>query len=216
MRISMKATTLLSMAALVLLLPIRLLSDEPTATKDVQWVMTLGCRHCNFSELTGIATCKGNCGPAGLKDGKVYMFSGTAVPKDFKKGGKWLVKGTLSADGKDIAVKEMTFQTPTAEELKDDQPPKLAPDAKPYSGVVAHTGAGLPTLTGADKIRYALKPSKTATVAVRHTLTQIGGGNLTGTFKATGATYEDDTNKWIVVDAIQLLEAAAGQSNTAK
>ncbi len=71
--------------------------------------MNLGCRHCHFGEQTGLTTCKGNCGPAATKDDKVFLLSGTAVPKDFKKGGTWLVKGTLSADGKTIAVKEIAF-----------------------------------------------------------------------------------------------------------
>jgi hypothetical protein len=172
--------------------------------KDVEWVMTLGCRHCHFGEQTGIRTCKGNCGPAAVRDGSVYMLTGSAVPKDFKKSGQWLVKGTLSPDGKTIAVSGLTAQAPTPAELNQEPPGKAAADAKPYTGSVAHTGAGLPTLTTADKTVYHLKPSKSAGRSASHTLTRIGGGELTGVFTATGGTYEDDSHTWIVVDSIQL------------
>jgi hypothetical protein len=48
------------------------------------------------------------------------MRSGIAVPREFKKSVKWLVKGTVSPDNKSISVKEMTAQVPTPGELKDD------------------------------------------------------------------------------------------------
>ena len=183
------------------------LQAQADAGKEVEWRMTLGCRHCHFGEQTGITTCKGNCGPAAARDNNVYLLSGTAIPKDFKKSGTWLVKGTVSADGKSIDVKEMTVQVPTVAELKDNQPALTASDAKPYTGTVAHTGVGLPTLTTAEKILYALKPSKSASASTKNTLTRIGGGALTGIITATGATYEDDSHKWIVVDSIQVADA---------
>ena len=171
--------------------------------------MTLGCRHCHFAEQTGLTTCKGTCGPAAAKDGKVFMLSGTGIPRDFKKSGQWLVKGAVSPDGKAIVVQAMTAQIPTPAELKDDQPAHAAPGAKPYAGPVAHSGQGLPTLTTADKTLYHLKPSKTASTATSHTLTRIGGGDLTGTFTAIGVTYKDDSHTWIVVESIQAVDAPA-------
>jgi hypothetical protein len=197
----MKSALLFSFLVVVLHIP-RLRAETPE-TKDVAWTMNLGCRHCHFGEQTGLTTCKGNCGPAATKDDKVFMLSGTAVPKDFKKGGTWLVKGTLSADGKTIAVKEMAFQPPAPSELKDDPPVHAAPDAKSFTGPVAHSGAGLPTLTTADKTLYTLKASKTASTSAKHTLTRIGGGDLNGTFTVAGTTYEDDSHKWVVIDSIQ-------------
>ncbi|MEA3210391.1 MAG: hypothetical protein QOE70_3448 [Chthoniobacter sp.] len=202
---AMKSTLLFSFLLIVQHGPT--LRAETTAGKEVEWGMTLGCQHCHFGEQTGITICKGNCGPAASKDGKVFVLSGTAVPKDFKKGGDWLVKGTLSPDGKDIAVKAMAAQTPTPAELKDDQPAHPVPGAKPFTGPVAHSGAGLPTLTTADKTLYTLKSSKTASKSTSHTLTRIGGGDLTGNFTATGVTYEDDSPKWIVVESIQKMNA---------
>ncbi len=182
---------------------------QAEAGKEVEWMMTLGCRHCHFGEQTGITTCKGNCGPAASKDNNIYFLSGASVPKDFKKSGTWLVKGTMSADGKTIDVKEMTVQVPTPAELKDNPPARPAPGAMPYTGTVSHTGVGLPTLTTAEKILYALKPSKSASMSTKDALTRIGGGTLTGIITATGATYEDDSHKWIVVDSIQVADAPA-------
>jgi hypothetical protein len=205
--LTQKLAFLLSILVLVLRAP-ALLAQAETG-KQVEWMMTLGCRHCHFGEQTGIATCKGNCGPAASKDGQVYFLSGTAVPKDFKKSGQWLVKGTMSADGKTIEVREMTVQPPTPAELKDNQPAHPAPGAMPYTGTVAHTGVGLPTLTTAEKTLYALKPSKSASMSTKDTLTRIGGGDLTGVITATGATYEDDSHKWIVVDSIKVADAPA-------
>lgn len=176
-----------------------------TAAQEIEWTMTLGCRHCHFGEQTGITVCQGNCGPAATKDGKVFMLSGT-TPKLFKQGGSWLVKGTLSPDGKGIAVKSMTAQTPAPEELKDDQPGNAAANAKSFTGTVAHTGAGLPTLTAADKTLYALKTSKTASKAASQTLMRIGSGDLSGTFAVSGTTYEDDSHIWIVINSIKKLE----------
>ena len=97
----------------------------------------------------------------------------------------------------------MTLQIPTPAELKDDQPAHSAPDAKPYSGPVAHSGQGLPTLTTADKTLYHLKPSKTSSRSTEHTLMQIGGGDLTGMFTVSGVTYKDDSHTWIVIDSIK-------------
>ncbi|HEV7403233.1 MAG TPA: hypothetical protein VGO11_09915 [Chthoniobacteraceae bacterium] len=188
------------LSAVLLVHPV---SAAPEASKQVDWVMTLGCRHCHFGEQTGITMCKGNCGPAAEKDGTVYLLTGSAIPKDFKKSGQWAVKGTVSPDGKTIAVTEMAAQAPAPADLKDEQPTKAAANAKPYTGTVAHTGAGLPTLTTTDKSVYHLKTSKAASKAAGHTLTRIGGGDLTGVFTATGATYEDDSHTWIVVDSIQ-------------
>lgn len=207
----MKSALCMSFAVTLLALCASSLHADADVAKDVEWIMTLGCRHCNYAEQTGVTTCKGNCGPAAMKDDKVFLLSGSAIPKDFKKGGEWRVKGSLSADGKTIAVKEMTAQTPAPSELKDDQPAHSAPDAKPYSGSAGHTGAGLPTLTTADKIRYSLKPSKSASTATKYALTRIGGGELTGAFTATGATYEDDSHKWVVVDSIRPADAAPKQ-----
>jgi hypothetical protein len=186
---------------MALVLPVPVLRAE--AGKQVDWVMTLGCRHCHFGEQTGITTCKGNCGPAAVKDGTVYLLTGSAIPKDFKKSGEWQVKGTVSPDGKAITVTEMAARSPAPADLKEEPPGKAAANAKPYTGSVAYTGAGLPTLTTSDKTVYHLKPSKSASRAASHTLTRIGGGDLTGAFTATGTTYEDDSHKWIVVDSIQ-------------
>ena len=199
--ITMKSTLLVF--SLLALLHGPALRAETPAAKEVEWVMTLGCRHCHFGEQTGITVCKGNCGPAASKDDKVFLLSGTGIPKDFKKSGKWLVKGTLSLDGKAITVKEMAAQAPTAAELKEDVPTTPAPGAKTYSGPVAHSGAGLPTLTTVDKTLYTLKASKTASTATRHTLTRIGGGELNGSFTVVGTTYEDDSHKWVVIDSIK-------------
>lgn len=201
----LKSTLLFSLVLAVLHGPT--LRAEMPAAKEVAWTMTLGCQHCHFSEQTGITMCGGNCGPAAAKDGKVFTLSGAAVPKDFKKSGTWTVKGTMSPDGKAIAVKEMTPQPPTPAELKDDRPAQPAPNAKPFTGQVAHTGAGLPTLTTPDKTHYALKATKTASVATNYTLTRIGGGQLTGNFAVTGTTYEDDTHTWIVIDSIHAVAA---------
>jgi hypothetical protein len=129
------------------------------------------------------------------------------VPKDFKKGGSWLVKGKVAPDGKTIAVSEMAAQTPTAAELQDNPAPPSTPGAKPYTGTVAHTGAGLPTLASSDKVAYHLKPSKSATTATRHTLTRIGSGDVAGVFTVSGTTYEDDSHHWIVVESIRATNA---------
>jgi hypothetical protein len=217
----MKTTHFPSIAlALLLLVTARLRAADAPATADVDWTVTLGCRHCHFAEQTGITRCTGNCGAAAAtKDDKIVLLTGAAVPKDFKKGGRWHVRGALSADGKTLAVSEMTEQKPTAEELKEDKPAAAAKDekpatpasdAKPFTGPVGRTGAGLPTLTAADadKTRYGLKPSKAASVATRYTLTRIGAGDLTGAFTATGSTYEDDSRKWIVVDSLRPADTA--------
>ncbi len=179
------------------------LQSDPVATKEINWEMNVGCRHCRFAEQTGLTTCKGTCGPAASKGDDVFTLSGPGVPKDLKKGGRWLVKGTMSADGKAIAVKEMTLQIPTPAELKEDRLVRPSADAKAYTGPVARSGQGLPMLTAADQTRYHLKPSKTASKATEYALTRIGGGDLTGAFTVSGVTYEDDTRKWIVVESIR-------------
>jgi hypothetical protein len=176
---------------------------ETASAKEVEWLMVLGCRHCHFAEQTGLTTCKGTCGPAASRDGEVFALSGNGIPKDFKKSGKWLVKGTLSADGKTIAVKEMEARNPSPAELKNDPPAAAAAGAKSYAGAVSHSGQGLPILTTADNTRYNLKAAKSASVSTGFTLTRIGGGELTGAYAVLGATYEDDSHKWIVVESIQ-------------
>lgn len=166
---------------------------------ESEWTVELGCQHCQFSELTGIKTCKGNCGPAARIGDKVYTLQGAAVPKDFKKGGEWKIKGTLSADGKSIAVKEMNM---TALPPTKTEEGEAVSKAQSWTGSLEKTGAGLPTLV-VDKTKYGLKASKTAPKSVSVVLTKIGGGELKGTLTAYGTTYEDDTRKWIVVDAIK-------------
>ena len=72
-----------------------------TAKAD-EWTVTVGCAHCNFSKETGADSCA-----AAAKAGdKVYILKGN-VTKDFKKGGEWVVKGKIAADGKTIEVEEM-------------------------------------------------------------------------------------------------------------
>src|SRR3954466_588468 len=102
----------MDVALLVSLLALLLPAVAAETPKEVEWVMTLGCRHCHFGEQTGITTCKGNCGPAAVREGSVYQLTGNAVPKDFKKSGQWLVKGTVAADGKTIAVSQMAAKAP--------------------------------------------------------------------------------------------------------
>lgn len=72
--------------------------------KDGEWTMTVGCQHCSYSKET---EAKG-CGAAAKAGDKVYVLKGDKVTKEFKKGGEYVVKGTMSADGKSIEVKEMT------------------------------------------------------------------------------------------------------------
>src|SRR5258708_1504917 len=98
----------------------RLFAEEK---KESEWTLLLGCQHCHFSEWTGITICKGNCGPAGRIGDKIYVLQGAAVPKDFKKSGEWKVKGALSADGKSIAVTEMTMLPPSAAAAEERAPP---------------------------------------------------------------------------------------------
>jgi formylglycine-generating enzyme required for sulfatase activity len=170
--------------------------------KSVEWVMEVGCQHCHFSEETGIKTCSQNCGAAGKYDGKVYFLKG-ATSKEFGKCGLWTIKGTLADDSKTINVSEMKFtalaapdsEKSTAVTSKDKSP------GQEWNGEVFHTGKFLPSLTvGAEK--FGLKPAKDAPYAVKATLTQIGGGELSGKFKVSGTTYKDDARTWIVVEKI--------------
>ena len=72
------------------------------AAKADEWTVTVGCAHCNFAKETGADSCA-----AAAKAGdKVYLLKGN-VAKDFKKGGEYVVKGKISADGKTIEVEEM-------------------------------------------------------------------------------------------------------------
>jgi len=72
---------------------------------DGEWTVTVGCAHCNYEKDTGA----GSCAAAGkTADGKVVLLKGDAVKGlKFKAGGDYSVKGTISADGKTIEVKEI-------------------------------------------------------------------------------------------------------------
>ena len=172
------------------------------AARPIDWKMEVGCQHCHFSEETGIKTCFQNCGPAGKYDGKVYFLKG-ATSKEFGKGGIWSVKGALTEDGKTIIVTEMKFTgEPEPEPASASQTSACKEPAQEWTGVVFHTGKFLPSLTvGAEK--FGMKPAKDATSAVKATLTQIGGGELTGNFTVAGSTYKDDVRNWIVVERIE-------------
>jgi hypothetical protein len=76
--------------------------ESKEVKKDGEWTATVGCGHCNFSAETDA---KGCCAAAKVGD-KVYLLKGE-VAKEFKKGGEWVIKGTISLDGKSIDVKEM-------------------------------------------------------------------------------------------------------------
>jgi len=181
-------------------------SRAEDAQRAVEWSMEVGCQHCHFSEETGIKTCVQNCGPAGKYEGKVYFLKG-ATSKEFGKGGIWLVKGTLSDDGKTVTVTEMKMTATAAPDKETDPKPAATPKEKlqEWTGTVFHTGKFLPSLT-VDKAKYGLKPAKGASFEVRSTLTKIGGGELTGDFTVSGTTYKDDAREWIVVEAIAAKE----------
>src|SRR5205814_302885 len=72
--------------------------------KQISLTVSVGCANCNFHADTGAT----HCAAAAKAGDKVYLLKGTAVPKDFKKGGDYVVKGTLAADGTTIEVTEMT------------------------------------------------------------------------------------------------------------
>jgi len=78
---------------------------EEAAAKPGEWTVSVGCAHCNFEKDTGAGKC---AAAAKTADGKVVLLTGTNVSKDFKKGGDYVVKGKLTADGKAIEVSEMT------------------------------------------------------------------------------------------------------------
>lgn len=195
------AVRVLSLVAIFICGGVRLRSAE--MSERVEWTMDLGCRHCHFAEQTGVTVCKANCGPAAMKDGKVYTLTGS-VPKDFKKGGTWMVKGSLSEDQKTVVVSEMSLQEAKEDEGKNEPPLARSPEAKAFRGAAAHTGAGLPTLTSPEGTRFSLKPAHGAPASARDLLTRIGGGAVTGIVEVFGTTYEDDTHHWIVVEAISL------------
>lgn len=67
------------------------------------WTGTVGCAHCNYSAETGAD----HCAAAAKVGDKVYTLKGDKVDKGFKKGGDWVIKGKISADGKSIEVTEM-------------------------------------------------------------------------------------------------------------
>ena len=68
-----------------------------------EFVVTVGCAHCNFEADTGA----GHCGAAAkTADGKVVVLKGAVQGLKFKSGGEYTVKGTLSVDGKSIEVTE--------------------------------------------------------------------------------------------------------------
>lgn len=78
---------------------------EEAAAKPGEWTVSVGCAHCNFEKETGAGKC---AAAAKTADGKVLLLTGTAVSKDFKKGGDYVVKGKIAADSKSIEVSEMT------------------------------------------------------------------------------------------------------------
>jgi hypothetical protein len=87
--------------ALALILSSGVRADEKEA-KVEELTLTVGCGHCNFSKETG----KTSCCAAGKAGEKVYLLTGN-VAKEYKKGGEWIVKGKVSADGKSLEVVEM-------------------------------------------------------------------------------------------------------------
>ena len=85
--------------ALALMLVTAVRADDNA--KD--FVVTVGCAHCNFEADTGA----GHCGAAAkTADGKVVILKGAIQGLKFKAGGEYTVRGTLSADGKSIEVTE--------------------------------------------------------------------------------------------------------------
>src|SRR5206468_536861 len=76
----------------------------PAAGAKGEWTATIGCADCDFSKDTGAE----HCGAAAKIGDKVFVLKGGSVTKDFKKGGQYVVKGTVSADGKSIEVTEMS------------------------------------------------------------------------------------------------------------
>jgi hypothetical protein len=87
--------------ALALILASGVRADD----KAGEWTVSLGCAHCSFEKDTGATS----CGAAGkTADGKVVVLKGDAVKGvNFKKGGDYVVKGKISADGKSIEVSEI-------------------------------------------------------------------------------------------------------------
>jgi hypothetical protein len=79
--------------------------EAKEAKKDGEWTGTLGCGHCAFSKETAA---KGCCAAAKIGD-KVYLLKGDKAPGEdvFYNGGQYVIKGTISADGKSIEVTEI-------------------------------------------------------------------------------------------------------------
>ena len=86
--------------ALALVLTSAVRADD----KEGEWTVTVGCQHCNFEKDTGAKECGA---AAKTADGKIIVLKGEHVTKEFKKGGEYVVKGKISADGKQIDVAEM-------------------------------------------------------------------------------------------------------------
>jgi len=83
-----------------------LAKEKAEAGKAGEWTVTIGCQKCNFKDETSAT----KCGPAAkTADGKVVILKGKAMKAiKFKEGGEYLVKGTMSQDGKEIAVSEIS------------------------------------------------------------------------------------------------------------
>ena len=78
-------------------------APAPAPAKAAEWTVTVGCASCDFGKITKAEECSA---AAKTADGKVLNLKGNVV-KDWKKGGDYVVKGTLSDDGKTIEVAEM-------------------------------------------------------------------------------------------------------------
>jgi hypothetical protein len=99
----MKQTLMVVPFVLALLLCGSVRAEDKPAPKAGEWTGTVGCSHCNYAKETAATKCS-----AAAKVGdKVYVLTGEKVTADFKKGGDWTIKGTISEDGKSIAVTEM-------------------------------------------------------------------------------------------------------------
>jgi hypothetical protein len=79
--------------------------ETKEAKKEGEWTAKVGCGHCDYGKDTDATGC---CAAAKVGD-KVYLLKGDGVPaeKEYRSGGDWVIKGTISADGKTIEVKEM-------------------------------------------------------------------------------------------------------------